>query len=361
MRSCSGAMRLLRWALLLSCYLGRAGARAPLSRGESGLWAEAVKKGILESLGMDGPPAFRVEPPQEELRRMHLLYQREVQELRRNRSQTAETQRSVTRTSTVRLPAQVQYLGNQQFRAIFHKTHRLRKEITLVHAKLKLHRHFLDKHPPGRPVSRQEFQVKIHQSTNMTSQEPLQKDGPVLTKVLDSNGLTLDIHPTVENWRASTEDGLVLEVELGTGREGVIYPEGVPELVLEMEVAERRTSGKRRKRRRAAVREDCEGEDRCCRKSRSVSFKDVGWSDWVVAPEGYTMHFCDGACPSNYRPASMHTQVKSRLHRLTKGATPRPCCVPASYEPMVLLHYDSQGALTLTAFNDMIVSRCHCA
>ncbi|XP_035269634.1 inhibin beta B chain [Anguilla anguilla] len=352
-------MRLLSCVLLLACCFSRVAGRPHLSQGERSLWLEAVKKGILESLGMDGPPASHVKPRQEELRRMYFLYERELQELHRNHSQAAGTQRpTVNRASTVLLPAQVQYLETQRFRAIFHKTHLIRKELILVQAKLKLCGHFLDKHRSGQPVPRQEVQVKIHQIINKTAQEPLKNDGLVLTKVLDSNSLTLDIHPTVEIWRASMEEPLVLEVEFVTGREK--HPEGTPELVLEMEVTEP-VLEKRRKRRRAPVKDDCEGEDRCCRKSLSVSFKDIGWSDWVVAPEGYTMYFCDGSCPSNYRPASMHTQVKSRLHRMTKGATPRPCCVPASYEPMVIMHYDSQGKLTFTTFNDMIVSSCHCA
>ncbi|KAJ8374740.1 hypothetical protein SKAU_G00053200 [Synaphobranchus kaupii] len=353
MQSSGGMMCLLCCLLLLSCFFGTVGGRPHLSQGERSLWLEAVKRGILESLGMDGPPVSHVGPQQEELRRMYLLYQREIQELRRNHSRVVRIQHS-----TVLLPAQVQYLGTQQFRAVFHKTHLMRKELTLVHAKLKLHGHFLDKNWSGQTVPQQEVRVKIQQIINMTAQQPMKKDGLVLTKVLDSNSLTLDIHPTVEAWRASTKEPLVLDVEFVTGRKK--HPEGAPELVLELEVA-KPVLEKRRKRRQAAIKDDCEGEERCCRKSLSVSFKDIGWSDWVVAPEGYTMYFCDGLCPSNYRPASMHTQVKSRLHRMTKGATPRPCCVPATYEPMVLMHYNSQGKLTFTAFNDMIVSSCHCA
>ncbi|KAJ8277446.1 hypothetical protein GJAV_G00075230 [Gymnothorax javanicus] len=351
-------MHLLCYTLLLSCYFSRVGGRPHWSPVERSLWLEAVKKGILDSLGMDGPPVYHMEPQEEDLRGMYLLYERKLQELRQNHSWAEETQQSVRRTSTILLPAQVECRGTQQFRAIFQKTHLIRKRLTLVQAKLKLHGHFLSEHQPIQPVPLQEVQVKIHQVINMTTREPLKKDGLVLTKVLDSNSLTLDMYPTVETWRASTEEPLVLEVDFVTGREK--HPVGAPELVLEVEVTEP-VLEKRRKRRRAPIKDDCDGEDRCCRKSLSVSFKDIGWSDWVVAPEGYTMYFCDGLCPNNYRPASMHTQVKSRLHLMTKGATPRPCCVPASYEPMVLMHYNSQGKLSFTAFNDMLVSSCNCA
>ncbi|KAJ8408354.1 hypothetical protein AAFF_G00257680 [Aldrovandia affinis] len=357
-----GTLRLLCW-VLLSCSFGRAGGRPYLGeaegKGEGSLWLAAIKRSFLESLGMDGPPVFREEPQQEELKRMHLLYQRELRQLRQNRSRAGGTPHSADRASTVLLSAEVESLAEnpQRFRAVFHKTHLIRRELTLVHAELKLYGD-PSRSQSGQPESQQEIQLRVHRMINTTAREPLKKDGLALTKVLDSNSLTIDILPTVQNWRVGSEELLVLEVEFVTRRE--THPQGAPEIILEMEVAEP-VPGERRKRRRAPVKDDCDEEDRCCRKSLSVSFKDIGWSDWVVAPEGYTMYFCDGSCPHNYKPASMHTQVKSRLHRMTKGATPRPCCVPAAYDPMVIMHYDSQGKLTFTAFDDMIVNSCHCA
>ncbi|KAJ7308368.1 hypothetical protein JRQ81_008908 [Phrynocephalus forsythii] len=117
----------------------------------------------------------------------------------------------------------------------------------------------------------------------------------------------------------------------------------------------------RRSRQVEEEEEDCaKGGGRCCLRSLRVSFEAIGWSDWVVAPRSYAMNFCQGSCPHNYKPASLHAQIKARLHSLS-GETPAPCCVPAAYEPMVLMHYGTDGRVVTQLFEDMIVTRCHCA
>lgn len=34
----------------------------------------------------------------------------------------------------------------------------------------------------------------------------------------------------------------------------------------------------------------------CCRESLYISFKDLGWDDWIVAPEGFHAFYCRGSC-----------------------------------------------------------------
>lgn len=230
----------------------------------------------------------------------------------------------------------------QWYRAVFH----LQAELTLARAELKV----------SRPISNRTtsalaggaVKLKVGRRKRLKSAAWLDADPA------GSAEARLDISSQVRRWmRSGGRQGLVVDV-------GVAAGEATPAVSLELDL---RGSGETRGGRapRSAKEDECGERGLCCRRSVVVSFKDLGWTDWVVAPAEYTMHFCDGACPHNYRPASMHTQVKSRLHQMTKGGAPGPCCVPAAYEPMVLMHYDSRGNLRLTPFEDLIVSECHCA
>ncbi|XP_061775789.1 growth/differentiation factor 15 [Nerophis ophidion] len=301
---------------------------------------EAVKTGILSSLGMDKEPALTLKASEEELRRMHQLYWEKLKAMRGNPSRTEGTT-----TSTVLVPATVAPIkapqGGEQaqvqwYRAVFQKNPDFHTGARPTRAELKISRQ-----TPAPPKAEIRVEVKQVNASTWTH-----------TTIHASHALvTTDVSATVAKWiQADQDESLVVRVR--TAEDG-----SDPVLSLEVDFIQARNGRPPRSLRE----DDCNDQGWCCRKSLNVSFKEIGWTDWVVAPAEYTMHLCDGACPHNYKPASMHTQVKSRLHQLMKGGTPRPCCVPASYEPMVLMHYDSKGRLELTPFNDLIVSACHCA
>lgn len=237
----------------------------------------------------------------------------------------------------------------QWFRAVFHRESHITDEFLLAQAQLQLQRP-LDNNF-DQPLRSQKTLVRIHITTHSYMEKVFS------SKKLQSRGhnVTMDVTFAVNRWLGKTSNALLI-VDIGFVRKKEGETESTPQICLELKLMD----GKMRKA-RSTYGEDFEEDSYCSRKSLSVSFEEIGWSDWIVAPAGYTMYFCDGSCPHNYKPASMHTQIKSRLHRLTKGATPRPCCVPADYEPMILMHYDSRGKLKLTSFNDLIVTKCHCA
>ncbi|XP_004646944.1 growth/differentiation factor 15 [Octodon degus] len=129
---------------------------------------------------------------------------------------------------------------------------------------------------------------------------------------------------------------------------------------LELHLRARATRGRRSTRMR--TKDDCPlGPGRCCRlHTVRASLQDLGWTDWVMAPRELHVGMCMGECPSLYRSANIHAQVKSRLHSLRPDLVPAPCCVPSSYELVVLMHKTDSG-ISLQTYEDLVAKSCHCA
>ncbi|XP_006639990.1 inhibin beta B chain [Lepisosteus oculatus] len=350
-----------RLGCLVSClgllFLGRGQCRPSPPEAQELPQLEALKRGILEALGMSSPPVPRQRASERELRRMRALYEEQREQLRRDPP------------PAVLLPERVQLLrtavdtssnssgpGTQRFRVLFNRTGLMTEELGLVRAELKLYQHLLRSPAPREPGLAGPIQARVYQP-------PQNHSGDwalIAAAVLDSRDGGVDLRAPVDRWRTSSQEMLELEVE--TIARGPRPPPPAPHIVLGAETGPGEGGGRGQRHRRSSPEQGCgQEESRCCRKSLTVSFKEIGWADWVLAPETYTMYFCDGSCPHNYKPASMHTQIKSRMHNASKGAVPSPCCVPSAYDSMILMHYDSEGKLTLKIFNDMVVTKCHCA
>ncbi|XP_061550811.1 growth/differentiation factor 8 [Phycodurus eques] len=359
-RSCTLLSSLL---LLISgsssgeCRPQQAGERTLDADNEKVQLVEAVKAGILNSLGMDKEPEITQKASERELSRMYRLYWERLREMRGNSSQwTGGTTSKVLfpATGPIKAPQGEEPLPlppgqhMQWYRAVFHKNPSIQMEAILTRAELKVSRHSLI-HPTHSDLRQIKVQVKRLEVGNLTGRTHMD---PHVDVSLMQN-VTMDISTKVTKWMRTDDTSLVVNVRMAMG-------EGDPTISLELDLIQPKAA-KNRRLPRSNMEDECNEQGWCCRKSINVSFKDIGWTDWIVAPTEYTMHLCDGTCPHNYKPATMHTQVKSRLHQILKGGSPRPCCVPASYEPMVLMYYDSRGKLKLTPFDDLIVTKCHCA
>ncbi|XP_040097106.1 growth/differentiation factor 15 [Oryx dammah] len=138
--------------------------------------------------------------------------------------------------------------------------------------------------------------------------------------------------------------------------------EALPSSPPQLELHWRPSATRGRRHAHAHTRDGCPlGEGRCCHlQSLRASLEDLGWADWVLAPRELDVRMCIGACPSHFRSANTHAQMQARLHGLNPDAAPAPCCVPASYEPVVLMHQDSDGRVSLTPFDDLVAKDCHC-
>ncbi|NXL67881.1 INHBC protein, partial [Chordeiles acutipennis] len=111
---------------------------------------------------------------------------------------------------------------------------------------------------------------------------------------------------------------------------------------------------------------NCSGDSRmCCRKEFFVDFKEIGWEDWIIQPEGYHMNYCAGLCPLHMAgipglAASFHTAVLNLIKANNADAAVDSCCVPTQRRPLSLLYYDRDSNIVKTDIPDMIVDACGC-
>ncbi|NXV08003.1 INHBC protein, partial [Cettia cetti] len=111
---------------------------------------------------------------------------------------------------------------------------------------------------------------------------------------------------------------------------------------------------------------DCgAGSPTCCRQEFFVDFKEIGWEDWIIQPEGYHMNYCSGLCPLHMAgvpglAASFHTAVLNRIKAASAAAAVDSCCVPTQRRPLSLLYYDRDSNIVKTDIPDMIVDSCGC-
>lgn len=93
-----------------------------------------------------------------------------------------------------------------------------------------------------------------------------------------------------------------------------------------------------------------------------VSFKDLKWSDWIIAPDGYEASYCLGECPFPLPPIlnSTNHAIVQMLAHLMDRQIPKPCCAPTKLLPITVLYYDDYSNVVLKEYRNMIVQSCGC-
>uniref|UniRef100_A0A8C5MS42 Inhibin subunit beta C n=1 Tax=Leptobrachium leishanense TaxID=445787 RepID=A0A8C5MS42_9ANUR len=111
---------------------------------------------------------------------------------------------------------------------------------------------------------------------------------------------------------------------------------------------------------------DCISDfDMCCLKNFYIDFKEIGWSDWIISPEGYNMNLCEGRCPIHLArapgiAASSHTAIFSLIKANNVYSSLSSCCIPTKRRPLSVLYFDKNNAIVKTDIPDMIVESCGC-
>ncbi|MEE6487863.1 hypothetical protein FKM82_015062 [Ascaphus truei] len=101
----------------------------------------------------------------------------------------------------------------------------------------------------------------------------------------------------------------------------------------------------------------------CRRRRLYIDFRDVGWQNWIIAPQGYMANICHGECPfplTEMLNGSNHAILQTLVHSMDPESTPQPCCVPIKLSPISMLYYDNDDNVVLRHYEDMSVDECGC-
>ncbi|XP_015248315.1 PREDICTED: growth/differentiation factor 2-like [Cyprinodon variegatus] len=113
----------------------------------------------------------------------------------------------------------------------------------------------------------------------------------------------------------------------------------------------------RRRAKRKADREYCH------RRSLKVSFKDIGWDSWIVAPPEYDAFECRGMCSyplTDESTPSKHALIQTLLNLRDPGRANMACCVPIKLDPITVM-YQENGRITIRyLYEEMKVAECGC-
>ncbi|XP_040059016.1 bone morphogenetic protein 7 [Gasterosteus aculeatus] len=101
----------------------------------------------------------------------------------------------------------------------------------------------------------------------------------------------------------------------------------------------------------------------CKKHELYVSFRDLGWQDWIIAPEGYAAFYCEGECAfplNSYMNATNHAIVQTLVHFINPDTVPKPCCAPTQLHGISVLYFDDSSNVILKKYRNMVVRACGC-
>uniref|UniRef100_H0V5N3 Bone morphotic protein 15 n=1 Tax=Cavia porcellus TaxID=10141 RepID=H0V5N3_CAVPO len=103
--------------------------------------------------------------------------------------------------------------------------------------------------------------------------------------------------------------------------------------------------------------------NQCSLHPYTVSFRQLGWDHWVIAPHHYTPNYCKGTCPRvlHYGLNSPnHAIIQNLINELVNQSIPQPSCVPYKYVAMSILLVEANGSILYKEHEGMIAQSCTC-
>ncbi|TDG99495.1 hypothetical protein EPR50_G00195130 [Perca flavescens] len=103
-------------------------------------------------------------------------------------------------------------------------------------------------------------------------------------------------------------------------------------------------------------------KNRCKLHSFRLSFDELGWGHYFIAPPVYNPRFCQGNCP-RVLPYGFHSPnhaiIQTVINDLGVGDVPPPSCVPYKYMPMSVLVVHKKK-VEYRELEDMVAESCTC-
>lgn len=186
-----------------------------------------------------------------------------------------------------------------------------------------------------------------------------------LTLLVDCAGCANSIQPIVFSQSKSVISEQSIESQKGVednSLESETSGKDLPFLILETETS----PNSKRSRRRAM---ECGPRiKQCCKQRFYVSFQELGWDDWIIAPKGYYANYCRGHCGGPFRTPdtflNYHTHVMEEYRRTSEGQANlegiKPCCAPTKFAPMSLIYFGPDHNIIKRDLPKMIVEECGC-
>ncbi|XP_077990735.1 bone morphogenetic protein 7-like [Glandiceps talaboti] len=255
-------------------------------------------------------------------------------------------------------------------------------------------------------VTSAEFRIYKHKRQNSDVVEfritisqilPVNEDGEKENVVLDSRVLSVDergwlvfeVSQAENIWDSLQKDDLKIQMSIKSVEgdpvdihEVGIFGEGDAEdkqpfvvafFKANQEAHIRKTRGAERKRNRNKKKNNKNRNSKdpvesrrrksCQKRSLYVSFKELGWQDWIIAPEGYYAFYCNGECsfPLNaHMNATNHAIVQTLVHLMSPEDVPKPCCTPSKLSAISVLYFDDSSNVILKKYRNMVVRSCGC-
>lgn len=101
----------------------------------------------------------------------------------------------------------------------------------------------------------------------------------------------------------------------------------------------------------------------CQRYILYVSFSELEWNDWIIAPNGYGAYYCAGTCDfpfSHHVSVTNHAVVQTLAHLLQSHDIPKPCCAPSKLQAISLLYSQNETITHIKRYRGMIAKKCAC-